>query len=147
MATNTTLGPRELKRQYREARLQGAPPIPANRGRPKTRGDCLQGPRPCPWISCRYNLFLDVSSNGGLKFVHGEDSDPSEVQSESCALDVAAAGPHNREVIAELLHVTFERVRQIEVRGQDKMAKYLAERDVIPDNADPDHKPSANSHL
>ena len=29
----------------------GAPP-----DRPRTRADCLKGPRPCPWIMCRHHL-------------------------------------------------------------------------------------------
>lgn len=26
--------------------------------RPKTRADCIDGPRPCPWIGCRYHLAI-----------------------------------------------------------------------------------------
>ena|SRR5882757_525715 len=36
--------------------------------RPQTRADCAQQPRPCPWISCRYHLLLDVSENGQLRY-------------------------------------------------------------------------------
>jgi hypothetical protein len=35
--------------------------------RPRTRGDCLQEARPCPWVSCRHHLLLEVAaSKGGL---------------------------------------------------------------------------------
>lgn len=29
--------------------------------RPRTRGDCLTMPRPCPWVGCRHHLLLDVA--------------------------------------------------------------------------------------
>ncbi len=34
--------------------------------RPKTRGECASGPRPCPWVSCRHHLYLDVDKNGSV---------------------------------------------------------------------------------
>lgn len=29
--------------------------------RPRTRGDCLQEARPCPWVGCRQHLLLEVA--------------------------------------------------------------------------------------
>lgn len=38
--------------------------------RPKTRADCIDGPRPCPWIGCRYHKAIDVNPhNGSMKEV------------------------------------------------------------------------------
>lgn len=34
--------------------------------RPRTVGDCRGGPRPCPWISCRFSLLVDVLEDGSL---------------------------------------------------------------------------------
>lgn len=34
--------------------------------RPRTVGDCRKGPRPCPWVSCRWNLLVDVLPDGSL---------------------------------------------------------------------------------
>jgi hypothetical protein len=34
--------------------------------RPETVGDCRTGPRPCPWMSCRFNLLLDVLDDGSV---------------------------------------------------------------------------------
>ena len=34
--------------------------------RPKTLGDCRGGVRPCPWLSCRFNLLTDVLEDGTL---------------------------------------------------------------------------------
>lgn len=79
--------------------------------RPKCRRDCLYIPRPCPWISCRYNLYLDVLPHGAIKF-NFPQLEPSEMI-ESCALDVAETGPHTLEEVGEILQVTRERIRQI----------------------------------
>lgn len=57
--------------------------------RPTRRSECIDGPRPCPWLSCRYHL-------------------PS-----SCALDEAAGGPRTPTEVAELMGVTPQRVAQV----------------------------------
>lgn len=85
--------------------------------RPKVRGDCVDGPRPCPWVSCVYHLHLDVLKNGHLK-VNQPDHEPWEL-TETCALDVADRGETKLETIAGMLNLTRERVRQIEVRATE----------------------------
>lgn len=81
--------------------------------RPRVRGDCSEHARPCLFVSCRYNLFLDVQSTGAVKLA-GAASAPDEMDPEwSCALDVADRGPHEGSAIAKVLGVTDERVRQI----------------------------------
>lgn len=34
--------------------------------RPQTVGECRSGPRPCPWMSCRFNLLVDVLDDGSV---------------------------------------------------------------------------------
>lgn len=34
--------------------------------KPKVRGDCKGGFRPCPWVSCRYHIFIDQLEEGAL---------------------------------------------------------------------------------
>jgi len=34
--------------------------------RPRTVGDCRRGIRPCPFVSCRFNLLIDVLPDGSL---------------------------------------------------------------------------------
>ena len=34
--------------------------------RPRTRGDCVNGPRPCPYVSCRAHLLLEIGESGNL---------------------------------------------------------------------------------
>lgn len=81
--------------------------------RPVTRGDCVGGPRPCPFVGCRFNLYLDVTKGGGIRFnFPGYEVD--EMPGPSCALDVADAGDHTLEEVGDTMQVTRERVRQLE---------------------------------
>lgn len=34
---------------------------------PTTRGDCVDGPRPCPWVRCRFHLAIEVNEFGTLR--------------------------------------------------------------------------------
>jgi hypothetical protein len=79
--------------------------------RPATRGDCAGGQRPCPWVSCRHHLYLDVSEDGAvrLNFPHLE---PWELE-QTCSLDVAE-DERALERVGAMLNVTRERVRQLE---------------------------------
>jgi hypothetical protein len=83
--------------------------------RPRTRAECINGPRPCPFVSCEHHLYLDVSSNGNLK-LNFPDIEPGDLV-ESCALDVAERGGATLEQVGEIMNLTRERVRQIEVRA------------------------------
>ncbi len=80
--------------------------------RPKKRSDCKNGPRPCPWVSCRYNLYLDVNNETGSIKVNFPDQEPWECQ-HSCALDVAESGELTFEEIGAVMNLTRERIRQI----------------------------------
>jgi DNA-binding transcriptional ArsR family regulator len=84
--------------------------------RPRTRGECAHVPRPCPFVSCRYSLFLEVGRTGPLRLNHGDGVDPGDVPpDESCALDVAERGECSQEEIAELMGgMTVEWIRQVE---------------------------------
>lgn len=78
--------------------------------RPRTRGDCVDGPRPCPFAGCRHSLLVDVNpATGGVKLMP-ESAD-------SCSLDVADRGGMTLEEVGQLTNVTRERIRQIESRG------------------------------
>lgn len=82
------------------------------RKRPNTRAQCADGPRPCPWVSCRYHLYLDVSMDTGAIKINFPDTDISELE-HSCALDVADDGEMTFEQIGGLLNLTRERIRQM----------------------------------
>jgi hypothetical protein len=60
--------------------------------RPRTRGDCADGIRPCPWVSCRHHLYLEVRRTGFIA-LNFPDLEPGDMK-ETCSLDVADRGPH-----------------------------------------------------
>lgn len=82
--------------------------------RPKTRGECIGVPRPCPHVSCAHHLYLDVSLTTGSIKLNFPDLEVWEM-GESCALDVAARGGVCLEDVGSILNMTRERVRQIEL--------------------------------
>jgi len=87
--------------------------------RPQTWGDCKSGSnsvRPCPWVSCKHHLYLDVNPETGSIKINFPDLDPWELK-DTCALDVAERGGITLEEVGEIANLTRERVRQIEVRG------------------------------
>jgi len=65
--------------------------------KPKTRGDCENGIRPCPWVSCKYHLAIDVK---GKKVSEREGWLDSGLP--TCALDVAEDGCHSLEQIGKM---------------------------------------------
>jgi hypothetical protein len=93
--------------------------------RPITRGDCLQGEhaaRPCPFVSCKHHLYLDVEARTGSIKLNFPDRQPWEML-ESCALDVAERDGTTLQDIGAALNVTRERIRQIEARAFVKLRK------------------------
>lgn len=106
-----------VRRMTKRELEQGRELFPeAIEGRPCTRGDCADVPRPCPYVGCKYNLFLDVSRKTGAIKLNFPDLEPSDMV-ESCALDVADGGEHTLEHVAGITNLTRERVRQIEVKA------------------------------
>lgn len=110
-----------LNRLSRKQRLSVLPPdYPEGVERPRTRGDCADGPRPCPFSSCRYHLLLDVHpETGNIKLNFGHDD--VERLPQTCALDVAENYAPTLDVAAYHVNVTRERVRQIEERALAKL--------------------------
>lgn len=87
---------------------------------PKTRADCPE--RPCPYLRCKYHLASDVSSIGSLMLPWGNPPDLASME-QTCALDVAEEGGAILDRIGALMHVTRERVRQIESKALLKAAR------------------------
>lgn len=84
--------------------------------RPRTRGECRDAVRPCPWVSCEHHLYLDVDPFTGSLKLNFPTLEPWEL-TETCSVDVGDSGPQTLEVVGELMNVTRERCRQIEVKG------------------------------
>ena len=90
--------------------------------RPRTRGECIDGPRPCPWVGCKYHLALDVKPRSGALVLNVSGASTGDLpDGDSCALDVADDGPQRLERIGELLGLVRERVRQIEQTALRKL--------------------------
>lgn len=88
--------------------------------RPKTRADCSQMERPCPFVSCKYHLYIDVHPLRGSIKVNFPDKEVWEMD-ETCALDVADRGGITLEEVGEIMNLTRERVRQVETAGLSKL--------------------------
>lgn len=100
--------------------------------RPRDRGQCATGARPCPWVSCKFHLYLDVNPETGSIKLNFPDLEVWEMP-ETCALDVAERGGITLEEVGEILNLTRERIRQVEVHGLEKLQleyKELAGGDI-----------------
>lgn len=107
------------------ARHAGTPSA-SHEDRPATRGDCESGPRPCPWVTCRYHLYLDINPRTGSIKLNFPDLEPWEMQN-TCALDVAESlDGGSLSIVGEALNLSRERARQLEGRALRKVAPTLA---------------------
>jgi hypothetical protein len=110
-----------MKRLTREELRVGAmmyPPVDIPR--PSTREECRGEARPCPWVACKHHLYLDINPETGSIKINFPDLEPWEL-SNTCALDVAERGGITLEEVGEIMNLTRERIRQVEVRGLLKL--------------------------
>ncbi len=96
-------------REVADARVERA-------DRPQTRAECAGEQRPCPWVSCKHHLYLDVNPRTGSIKLNFPDLEPWELK-QTCALDVADDGGHTLEEVGDITNLTRERIRQLELRG------------------------------
>lgn len=89
--------------------------------RPQTRGECEEVPRPCPFVSCKHHLFLDVTPGTGAIKLNFPDLEVWDL-GHSCALDVADEGEQTLEYVGAIMNVTRERIRQYEVKAFARVA-------------------------
>lgn len=111
-----------MKLRYGRAMLdieeEDLPADAALQPRPATRAECVYGERPCPHVSCRFHLLLDVYPTGSL--VLNWNPEDIDTMPETCVLDVAALGGATLEETGKVMHLTRERVRQIEAMALKK---------------------------
>lgn len=85
---------------------------------------CADVPRPCPFVSCRYNLYLDVAKHGvrlNFPLIQPEQM-PAEA---SCAIDVAMGGPRSAGDVAQLVGDGEVQMDQVERRAAPKLREVL----------------------
>lgn len=113
----TTLRERHMLRVLADADLEAAGDFFS----PVTRGDCAEVARPCPHVSCRHHLYLDVSPRTGAVKLNYPDLEPGDLPADgSCSLDVADRGGATLERTGELMNLTRERIRQAEERATSR---------------------------
>ena len=95
--------------------------------RPPNRSICENGVRPCPYVSCRYHLYLDVRGDGVLR-INFPEREPEELMA-SCALDMSEDGPRTLDQVAALMGMSKERARQIEATAFAKLRVALGSRE------------------
>jgi hypothetical protein len=88
--------------------------------RPQARVECVDAERPCPHVSCKYHLYLDVNPETGSIKLNFPDVEVWEM-TETCALDVAQRGGITLEEVGEIMNLTRERIRQLEMSGLTKI--------------------------
>jgi hypothetical protein len=130
-------------------RRRGRQPLPARQpmsdpdpiykiARPQSRGECKGGPRPCPWVGCRYHLLLDVGEKATgrpkalrvlgarhhilsllatapavvVDAIADEAVERLAGLSESCALDIADRGGIGPKQIARALGLSRQAVQK-----------------------------------
>ncbi len=94
--------------------------------KPTSRSECKEMERPCPFVSCKYHLYIDVHPVRGSIKLNFPDVEIWEM-TETCALDVADRGGITLEEVGEIMNLTRERVRQVETAGLARLQEY---RDV-----------------
>lgn len=108
-------------------------PPEENPWKPQTRADCASICRPCPHVSCKYNLYLDVSERTGSIKLNFPDLEVDQM-TESCVLDVADRGGMTLGDVGAAMNLTRERVRQLERSAMakiDSLTEMTALRDLI----------------
>jgi hypothetical protein len=88
--------------------------------KPKTRADCFTFERPCPFVSCKHHLFLDINPDTGSIKLNFPDLNVWELE-ETCALDVADKHGITLEEVGAIMNLTRERIRQTELKCLDKI--------------------------
>ena len=115
-----TMSRKQMAREHRKMRARGEILEAVEYWRPKARADCIEMPRPCLFVSCRHHLYLDVNPETGSVKLNFPDKEVWELE-ETCALDVADRGGITLEEVGTIMNLTRERIRQVEVRGLEKL--------------------------
>jgi hypothetical protein len=84
--------------------------------RPRFRSECVNGIRPCPYVGCRHNLFLDVDEGTGSITINYPRLEVHQVPY-SCTLDLVDEEGFTLQEVGIIMGLTREGVRQLEVKA------------------------------
>jgi len=115
-----TMSRKQMAREHRKMRARGEMMEVVDYWRPTSRTECVSMQRPCLFVSCRHHLYLDVNPQTGSIKLNFPDKEVWELN-ETCALDVADRGGITLEEVGFIMNLTRERIRQVEVRGLEKL--------------------------
>lgn len=115
-----TLSRKLMTREFKQMKRRGELLKIIDDERPKTRKDCHKMARPCLYVSCRHHLYLDINVESGSVKLNFPDKEIWELE-ETCALDVAERGGITLEEAGQIMNLTRERIRQIEISGMQKL--------------------------
>lgn len=97
--------------------------------RPKTRADCKNISRPCPFVSCKYNLYLDVRPKTGSIKYNFKGKSVGKMK-ESCALDLTERRGMTLDEVGEVLNMSGEMTRLLELKALFKLRVLIDEEDI-----------------
>ncbi len=98
--------------------------------KPRNRAECINLDRPCPYVSCKYHLYIDVNPEKGSIKMNFPDVEVWEM-AETCALDIADRGGITLEDVGEIMNLTRERVRQVETTGLAKLQALVEDMEIL----------------
>lgn len=81
----------------------------------------------CPFVRCRYHLYLDINrSSGSIKMNFPDVEEPIDL-ARTCSMERAMITDHTLEEVGVMMNLTKERVRQIETMALGNQ-RYRLER-------------------
>ncbi len=98
--------------------------------RPRRRSDCKEGVRPCPFVGCKFHLYLDVNEENGSLRLTFPTVDVLDMD-QTCSLDVADEDGATLFRVGRLINLTRERIRQVEVKALRRLGVVAAEQDIV----------------
>ena len=113
---------------------------------PRRLEECPDDDEQCPYVACRYHLWTDIV---GRSVRYGKQGSEREYRYEmvqtdawgswpTCALRAARQGPRTLDEVGDVLGVTRERVRQIQVAAMAHLAALVVGSDLC-DPSEIDH--------
>lgn len=98
--------------------------------RPRTRSECAQIPRPCPFVSCQWNTYLDLLEDGTMVINWGRCEPEAMEAWGSCVLDIADDGGISDEIMARVLGLTVKEVGAL-CEGALRKLRHYGVADVL----------------